>query len=184
MGSVDYPVDPVHVALGAGATFVARTLDVNVKHIQAMLKRVADHEGTAFLEIYQNCNIFNDGAFAQLTDKETKLESVIEIEHGKPLRFGKDGKKGIIFDQGMRPRVVDVDEVGESALYVHDETNELSSAVLSRLGGQGLPTPIGVFRAVQQPSYEDMLQEQVEHAAAGKSRRVQDLLDQGAWSVE
>ena len=183
MGSVDYPVDPVHVALGANATFVARTLDVNVKHIQAILKRAEAHRGTAFVEIYQNCNIFNDGAFAQLTDKETKAASLIEIEHGKPLRFGKDGDKGIVFD-GVKPQVVDVAHVGEEALYVHDETSELSALVISRMKAPEFPTPIGVFRAVDRPSYDAMLQDQVERASAGNETRVQDLLDEGAWTIE
>jgi 2-oxoglutarate ferredoxin oxidoreductase subunit beta len=183
LGSVDYPADPVSVALGAGATFVARTLDVNVQHIQAMLKRAADHKGTAFVEILQNCNIFNDGVFAQLTEKETKADATVEIEHGKPLRFGKNKEKGIVLDASMRPQVVQVADVGEDKLFVHDETNELCSLILSRLGGPHLPTPIGVFRAVERPSYDQLLNEQVERAAAGNRTTVQDLLDVGAWTT-
>jgi 2-oxoglutarate ferredoxin oxidoreductase subunit beta len=183
MGSVDYPVDPVSLALGAGATFVARTLDVNVAHIQEMLKRAAAHKGTAFVEIYQNCNIFNDGAFAQLTEKDSKADSVVEIEHGKPLRFGKSKEKGIVLDQQLRPKIVRVDEVGEDELYVHDEQSELSAVLVSRLGAPDFPTPIGVFRAVERPSYDQLLNQQVERASAGNRTTVQDLLDVGAWTI-
>jgi 2-oxoglutarate/2-oxoacid ferredoxin oxidoreductase subunit beta len=183
MGSIDYPVDPIALALGAGGTFVARTLDTNVQHIQAILKRAARHKGTAFVEIYQNCNIFNDGAFAQLTEKETKADSTVEIEHGKPLRFGKNKEKGIVLDAQLRPEVVRVDEVGEDKLYVHDETSDLSALLVSRLGGPGLPTPIGVFRAVERPSYDQLLNQQVERASAAKRGTVQDLLDVGAWTI-
>jgi 2-oxoglutarate/2-oxoacid ferredoxin oxidoreductase subunit beta len=183
MGSVDYPVDPVSLALGAGATFVARTLDVNVTHIQAMLKRAAAHKGTAFVEIYQNCNIFNDGAFAQLTEKDSKADSVVEIEHGKPLRFGKSKEKGIVLDQQLRPKIVRVDEVGEDELYVHDEQSDLSAVLISRLGAPDFPTPIGVFRAVERPSYDQLLNQQVERASAGNRTTVQDLLDVGAWTI-
>jgi 2-oxoglutarate ferredoxin oxidoreductase subunit beta len=183
LGSIDYPADPISVALGAGATFVARTLDVNVQHIQETLKRAAQHKGTAFVEIYQNCNIFNDGAFAQLTDKDTKTESTLELQHGKPLRFGKNKDKGIVLDASMRPKVVNIAEVGEDKLFVHDETNELGALILSRLGGRGIPTPIGVFRAVERPSYDQLLNEQVERASAGNQKSVQDLLDVGAWTI-
>jgi 2-oxoglutarate ferredoxin oxidoreductase subunit beta len=184
MGSVDYPVDPVSLALGAGATFVARTLDVAVAHIQEMLKRAAAHQGTAFIEIYQNCNIFNDGVFARLTEKDSKADATVEIEHGKPLRFGKNKEKGIVLDQQLRPSVVNVAEVGEDKLYVHDEQSDLSAALISRLGPPDFPTPIGVFRAVQRPSYDQLLNQQVERASAGNRKTVQDLLDMGAWTVD
>jgi 2-oxoglutarate ferredoxin oxidoreductase subunit beta len=183
LGSVDYPADPVSVALGAGATFVARTLDVNVQHIQEILKRANAHKGTAFVEIYQNCNIFNDGAFTQLTEKETKADSTIEIVHGKPLRFGKNKEKGIVLDSQLKPKVVAVDEVGEDKLLVHDEGNELCALVLSRLRGPEFPTPIGVFRAVEIPSYDELLNQQVERAKAGNRVSVQDLLDDGAYTI-
>jgi 2-oxoglutarate/2-oxoacid ferredoxin oxidoreductase subunit beta len=182
-GSIDYPVDPVSLALGAGATFVARTLDVNVQHIQDVLKRAAAHKGTAFVEIYQNCNIFNDGAFTQLTDKDSKAESVIEIQHGKALRFGKSKEKGIVLDAGWNPQIVNVNEAGEEKLFVHDETSDMSALLMSRLGAPNFPTPIGVFRAVQRPSYDELLNQQVERAAAGNRKSVQDLLDVGAWTI-
>jgi 2-oxoglutarate ferredoxin oxidoreductase subunit beta len=184
MGSIDYPVDPISLALGANATFAARTFDVNVQHLQAMLKRAAAHKGTSFIEIYQNCNIFNDNAFLQLTDKSTKADHVIELEHGKPLRFGRDLEKGIMLDGKLQPKVVNVAEVGESALLVHDETNELCALVASRLRAPEFPTPIGVFRCVEREPYDHMLQAQIDKASATNTTTVQDLLDVGQWVVE
>jgi 2-oxoglutarate ferredoxin oxidoreductase subunit beta len=183
LGSIDYPADPVSVALGAGATFVARTVDVNVQHIQEILKRAAEHKGTAFVEIYQNCNIFNDGAFAQLTEKDKKADSTLEIEHGKPLRFGKNKEKGIVIDAKLQPQVVRVDEVGEDKLLVHDEHNEVLALLLSRLRAPEFPTPIGVFRSADLTSYDRLLDQQVERAAAGNRKTVQDLLDVGTWTI-
>jgi 2-oxoglutarate ferredoxin oxidoreductase subunit beta len=183
LGSVDYPVSPAAVALGAGATFVARSVDVNASHLQEMLTRAAQHKGTAFLEIYQNCNIFNDGAFEYMTDKATKADQELVLKHGQPMRFGKDNDKGIMLDNQMRARVVNVADVGEDKLLVHDEDNELIALTLSRLSYPEFPTPIGVFRAVQRPSYDAMLQEQVDAAKTGKVKSLQGLLDQGSWTV-
>jgi 2-oxoglutarate ferredoxin oxidoreductase subunit beta len=184
MGSIDYPLDPTSVALGAGATFVARTVDVNVKHIAEVLKRAAAHKGTAFVEIYQNCPIFNDDAFVYLTDKEQKPAHELPVEHGKPLRFGKDGEKGIVLDEKMRPQVVDTAQVGVDRLLVHDEQNEFMSLLLSRLRHPEYPVPIGVFRAVERPSYDEMLNAQVAAARKVRTQNVQQLLDQGHWVVK
>jgi 2-oxoglutarate/2-oxoacid ferredoxin oxidoreductase subunit beta len=183
LGSIDYPLDPISVALGANATFVARSLDVAANHLQTVLKRAADHVGTAFVEIYQNCNIFNDGAFDLLTTKDTKATHVLELEHGKPMRFGKDREKGIALGEGMRPKVVNVADVGESQLLVHDETSEVCALLLSRLTAPEFPTPIGVFRAVSRPSYDTLMREQLDRAREFKSQSVQDLLDEGQWTV-
>jgi 2-oxoglutarate ferredoxin oxidoreductase subunit beta len=194
MGSIDYPIDPVRVALGCAATFVARTIDVQVKHLQSVLRRAAAHHGTAFVEIYQNCNIFNDGAFSALTDKETKPDSVVEVEHGKPLIFGKDRELAIHIGRNLEPEVVKVADVGEQNLFVYDETSPAHAAIVSRLtvprwpgpadAAPNFPTPIGVFRAVEKPTYEAMLDEQVEKAKSAKKQRVQDLLDVGVWTVK
>ncbi len=183
LGSVDYPLDPVSVALGAGATFVARTVDVNVNHIQETLKRAAEHKGTAFVEIYQNCNIFNDAAFDYLTDKTQKVANELILEHGKPLRFGPNGEKGIGLDNGLRPRIVDVASEGEDKLLIHDETNEITSLLLSRLRYPDFPVPLGVFRAVSRGSYDVMLNEQVATAQHGNKKTLQQLLDAGSWTV-
>jgi 2-oxoglutarate ferredoxin oxidoreductase subunit beta len=183
LGSIDYPIDPVSVALGAGATFIARTLDVHVQHIQEIIRRAAAHKGTAFVEIYQNCNIFNDGAFAQLTEKDTKADRVLELVHGKPMRFGKNREKGVMLDASLQPKVVLVSDVGEEKLLVHDETSEMCALLVSRLGGPDMPTPIGVLRAISRPSYDEMLNDQIERASSGPRGSVQDLLDVGAWNV-
>jgi 2-oxoglutarate ferredoxin oxidoreductase subunit beta len=188
LGSIDYPLDPVSVALGASATFVARSFDVHANHLQQMLKRAAAHTGTAFVEIYQNCNIFNDGAFSLLTDKETRPTHVLELEHGKPMRFGKDREKGITVGRDLRPKVVAVDSVGEDELLVHDETSEVIALLLSRFASPEFPTPIGVFRAVSRPSYDAMMTAQLEQAQLAHGAKagsgVQALLEDGQWTVE
>jgi len=184
LGSVDYPLDPVSVALGANATFVARSIDVHATHLQAMLKRAASHKGTSFMEIYQNCNIFNDGAFEALEDKALRPMHVLELEHGKPMRFGKDKEKGIVLGAGMRPEVVEVDSSNEANLLVHDETSELCALLLSRFTAPEFPVPIGVFRAVDRPSYDSLMNDQLEKARASKQQSVQDLLDQNQWTVK
>jgi 2-oxoglutarate ferredoxin oxidoreductase subunit beta len=184
MGSIDYPLDPVSIALGANATFVARSFDVHANHLQQVIKRAAEHKGTAFVEIYQNCNIFNDGAFSLLTEKETQANHVLELEHGKPMRFGKNLEKGISLGRDMRPKVVEVDQVGEDELLVHDEENELCALLLSRFTAPEFPTPIGVFRAVSRPSYDSLMTEQLEQAKRAKQQSVQELLDEGQWTVK
>ena len=116
--------------------------------------------------------------------KATKSEHIVELAPGEPMRFGKLGEKGIMLDGKLEPKVVSVDEVGEEALLVYDETSEICAAVVSRLGPPNFPTPIGVFRAVQKPTYEAMLVDQIDRASAAKTQRVQDLLDVGVWTVK
>jgi 2-oxoglutarate ferredoxin oxidoreductase subunit beta len=185
MGSVDYPFNPISLALSAEATFVARSVDVDAKHLGSVLERAARHKGSAFVEIYQNCNIFNDGAFEYLTDRTTKADHELKLEHGKPVRFGAQGEKGIALDPRMQPVVVDVAEYGEDRLLVHDETNDAMAYFLSRLVHPNFPTPVGVFRAVERPTYDGLVAEQI---AAAKSRAkpggVQALLEAGeTWVV-
>ncbi len=186
MGSIDNPFSPTAVALGARASFVARSVDGDAKHLQAMLRRMARHRGSAFLEVYQNCVIFNDGAFNFLGDKRTRIENVITLEHGKPLVWGKDGKKGLVMDtQTFRPRVVDVADVEPSQLMVHDETNPMLAHVLATLEPPEYPTPMGVVRAVETPTYEEMMKTQLAEARQNKPPSpVQALLEQGdTWTV-
>src|SRR3954451_5455611 len=123
MGSPDYPIRPISIAIAAEATFAARAIDVDVKHLEYVLERAAKHVGTAFVEIYQNCNIFNDGAYDYATDKGVKADNTLYLEHGKPLVFGKDAAKGIRLHGGMTPEVVDVGEgkVSKDDLLMHDE---------------------------------------------------------------
>jgi 2-oxoglutarate ferredoxin oxidoreductase subunit beta len=184
LGSIDYPLDPVSVALGANATFVARSFDVNANHLQEVLKRAAAHKGTAFVEIYQNCNIFNDGAFSLLTEKETRPTHVLELEHGKPMLFGKDREKGITLGRDLQPKVVEAASVAADQLLVHDETSELCALLLSRFSAPEFPVPIGVFRAISRPSYDTLLNEQVQQAVSAKRQTVQELLDEGQWQVD
>jgi 2-oxoglutarate ferredoxin oxidoreductase subunit beta len=167
MGSPDMPVRPASIAIAAEASFAARAIDVDVKHLEYVLERAAKHVGTAFVEIYQNCNIFNDGAYDYATDKATKSDTTIYLEHGKPLVFGKDGTKGIRLN-GMNPEIVEVGDgkVSRDDLLIHDErTPEPSLAfLLSRMRYPEFPEPLGVFRAVEQDRYVDLVRRQNKQA--------------------
>jgi len=187
LGSVDYPLHPISVAIGAEATFVARAIDVNIKHLEHVLERAAAHKGAAFVEIYQNCNIFNDGAFEYATGKETKDDTTVFLEHGKPLVFGKDKKKGIRLN-GMDPEVVTLGgDIKEDDLLFHDEKQAEPSLayLLSRMHHPEFPEPLGVFRCVERPTYEDMLVGQVQSAVQAKGPgKLEDLYDDGeTWLV-
>src|SRR5918999_1395776 len=167
-GSLEHPFNPVSVALGAEASFVARSIDVERKHLPEMLRRAAAHRGSAFVEIYQNCNIFNDGAFLALTSKEGRSQNRIYLEHGKPIRFGANLAKGVMMSKDGHVSIVDVAEVGEDKLVVHDEHRDDPSLAfaLSRLADNPTgPTPIGVFRDVRRPAYGDGLEHQLRQAA-------------------
>ena len=171
MGSVDTPFNPVSVALGAEATFVARTHDMDRGHMQEMFRRAHDHRGSAIVEVYQNCNVFNDGAFASITKKDVRADMLVDLHHGEPVRFGPDGGRGVVFDAGVA-RIVDVDDVGVDSLVVHDEAVPDPSVAfaLSRLADdRESPTPIGVFRAVDRVDYGAAVDAQLaaSHAAAG-----------------
>ena len=187
MGSLDIPFNPLSLALGAGSTFVARTIDKETKHLQEMIKESYAHRGTSFLEIYQNCNIFNDGAFAPLTDRDTKSDTVLWLEDGKPLTFGAEKPKGIRLD-GNKPEVVELgDKWGEDDLLVHDKTDYVIASLLANMTYlPEFPDPIGVFYSIQSPTYEDMLAEQIGHAIKNKPKSsVKDLLNSGdTWTVK
>jgi len=165
-GSIDYPFNPISLALGADGTFVARSMDRDPKHLQETLLKAARHRGTAFIEIFQNCNIFNDGAFFLYTEKETKPDNVLVLEHGKPMLFGKAKDKGIRLD-GFKPEVVSLKDGKYSVndLVVHDETSRDLAHILARFSEQPwFPAPIGVFYATERPTYEEELTEQIELA--------------------
>ncbi|MGI8773948.1 MAG: 2-oxoacid:ferredoxin oxidoreductase subunit beta [Actinomycetota bacterium] len=167
-GSLEQPFNPVSVALGAEASFVARTMDVERKHLPAMLTRAAEHRGSAFIEIYQNCNIFNDGAFLALSSKDGATSNRIYLEHGKPIRFGKDGEKGVMMAPRGSLEIVSVADVGEDKLLIHDEHRDDPSFAfaLSRLAqGPTTATPFGVFRQVERPVYGDGMEAQLRRAA-------------------
>src|SRR5580765_565103 len=167
MGAPDYPVRPISVAIAAEASFAARAIDVDVKHLEYVLERAAKHVGTAFVEIYQNCNIFNDGAFDYATDKATKGDTTLYLEHGKPLVFGKDGSKGIRM-HGLNPEVVDTKVVSRDDLLIHDErvADPSLAFLLSRMRYPDFPEPLGVFRDVEQERYGNIVRRQNEVAVA------------------
>ncbi len=171
LGSIDRPFNPLSLALGAEATFVARSVDVFQGHLKATLKKAAAHQGTAFTEILQNCNIFNDGAWDALTEKDVRDDSTIAVEHGQPLIFGKNQDKGIRMS-GIDLEVVPLGNgITEKDLIIHDEghPNPAYAFLLSRMDGRpGFPTPIGVLRAVDAPTYESGVNTQIAAAVAKK----------------
>jgi len=164
-GSLDRPFNPPAMALGSSATFVARSVDVHGKHLQAMLQRCFEHHGTSFLEVYQNCLIFNDGAFRELTERGVKDDKLLILEHGKPLIFGKDRDKGIHLD-GFTPEVIEIGEdFSENDLVVHDENDKNLAVILARFTyDDRLPKPVGVIYQSHEPTYEDLLEAQIEKA--------------------
>jgi 2-oxoglutarate ferredoxin oxidoreductase subunit beta len=183
-GSVDFPFNPITIALGAHASFVCRTVDVEQKHLGEMLKRAHAHRGASYVEILQNCNIFNDGAFNELSDKQIKAEHQLVLEHGKPLIFGKNRDKGIRMS-GQRPEVVQLGNgAAESDLVVHDETN-LSLAFMLANFEAPLPTPLGVFYATSRPTYEGAMNYQLEEAKTKQGAGdLHALLTRGdTWTV-
>ena len=167
-GSIDTPLNPLSVAMASEASFVARATDVG-KELGNILARAAAHKGTAFVEIYQDCNIFNHRAFAYATDRATRDDNTVHVEHGKPLIFGKDDNKGIHLSSCGKPEIVTLgDEFTEKDLLVHDESDECLAFMLPRLFHPEFPEAMGVFYAVEDDCYEDLLQEQIETAVAAK----------------
>jgi 2-oxoglutarate ferredoxin oxidoreductase subunit beta len=175
-GSLDTPFNPVSVALGAEASFVGRTHDMDRKHMIEVFKRAYEHKGAAFVEVYQNCNVFNDGAFSPILAKDKRPDMLIDLKHGEPIRFGADDDKGVRLNKYGEAEIVQISDVGEDAVLVHDEhrTDPTVAFALSRLADHPIvPTPVGVFRAVQRPSYESEVQLQL--AAAQEQRGPGDL---------
>ncbi|UCH65168.1 MAG: 2-oxoacid:ferredoxin oxidoreductase subunit beta [Ignavibacterium sp.] len=188
-GSVDWPFNPISLAIGSEATFIARTIDRTPKHLQQMIKRLGGHKGVAFLEIYQNCNIFNDGAFFSLTEKETKDDTVLILEHDKPMVFGKDGNMGIKLD-GPKPMIVDLSSGAYSKddLLVHDEFSEepVLAMILAHITDDPkFPTPIGVFRQVKRESYDNGVEEQIKTVIEkrGEGDLEKTLFGANTWEV-
>ncbi|PJA98580.1 MAG: 2-oxoacid:ferredoxin oxidoreductase subunit beta [Ignavibacteriales bacterium CG_4_9_14_3_um_filter_30_11] len=188
-GSVDYPFNPAALAIGSDATFVARSIDRDPKHLKEIISRAASHTGTAFVEVFQNCNIFNDGTFFTYTEKETKFDNVISIKHDKPMVFGKDNEKGIILD-GFTPRVVSLTDGKYSVndLWIHNEHDLHASRahIISQFQNfEGVPTPIGVFRHVDKPSFDHELHEQIDNIVKKEGKgNLKDLLYKtNTWEV-
>ncbi len=188
-GSIDHPFNPVALALGVDATFVARTMDRDPKHLQSMLLRAHTHKGSSFLEIYQNCNIFNDGAFEIFTEKSSKPEEALFLEQGQPLIFGAAKNKGIKLD-GFRPVVVEVNgNISENDLWIHDEKDLNKAQILTRLfespkAEHHFPRPFGVFYQTERPCYEDVMSMQIEEALSkGKGDLDKLLKGRETWSI-
>jgi len=187
-GTAEQPINPLGVALASECTFVARSIDTDTQHLTSVLDRAAHHKGTAFVEIYQNCNIFNDGAFDAFTARDVRSDRMVVLEHGKPLIFGKDRNKGIRL-RGWEPEVVTLGQEGvrESDLLVHDEKAHQPTLayLLSRLHEPEYPVPVGVFYAVQRPILEEILEHQSTQATARLGAgNLERLLNSGPnWKV-
>ena len=188
MGSIDFPFNPVSLALGAEASFVGRTLDMDRNHTQSLLQAAYDHQGSALLEIYQNCNVFNDKAFIALTGKGEREHNRINLEAGKPIVFGDDDEKAVVFRDGSA-LVVDRSAVDPSEILVHDPTRRdpTIAFALSRLSHTPTgPTPLGIFRNVSRPTYEsDMSAQLIEAQKQRGPGDLQELLgSRGTWQVD
>jgi 2-oxoglutarate ferredoxin oxidoreductase subunit beta len=187
-GSIDQPFNPLSLALGAEATFAARTHDMDRKHMTETFRRAHAHRGSSFVEVYQNCNVFNDGAFAAVTAKEARASMLIDLKHGEPIRFGANGEQGVRLDERGDLEVVAVADVGEDRLLVHDEHRHDPSLAfaLSRLAdAPTVPTPVGVFRDVERPIYEGEVQRQLVGASEQRGPGdLEALIGSGAtWEV-
>jgi 2-oxoglutarate ferredoxin oxidoreductase subunit beta len=189
-GSIDHPFNPLALAMGADATFVARSMDRDPKHLQQTLIRANAHKGSSFVEIYQNCNIFNDGAFEIFTEKATKLEETLFLESGKPLVFGAERNKGIKLD-GFTPVVVELGNgITENDLWIHDEKDFYKAQILVRMfddpkKGSHLPRPFGVFYETERPCYDEVMALQIEDIIASKGKGNLDKLLRGneVWEI-
>jgi 2-oxoglutarate ferredoxin oxidoreductase subunit beta len=190
-GSLDHPFNPLALAMGADATFIARTMDRDPKHLQEMLLRSNAHKGSSFLEIYQNCNIFNDGAFEIFTEKSSKPTETLFLEQGKPLLFGPNKEKGIKLD-GFKPVVVDISEnMSADDCWIHDEKDFYKAQILVRMFNDPrieghLPRPFGVFYQTDRPCYEDQLEMQVQEVLAKKGKGDLNKLLRGneVWTIQ
>ncbi len=187
-GTIDFPLNPLSVALGAEGTFVARSLDIDQQHLMHVLERAAHHKGTAFIEVYQNCNVFNDGAHMEFAEKSVRPDRTLVVEHGKPMVFGKERDKGIRMN-GLKPEIVQLGNgITEADLAVHDETTEDQTmhAILARMHWPEYPEVLGVIRAVQRPSYEVLMAEQIADVTAKMGEGdLQAMFQEGdTWEVK
>jgi 2-oxoglutarate ferredoxin oxidoreductase subunit beta len=188
-GTVDTPIQPLTIALAAEASFVARSVDTHTEHLQGTLERAGRHRGSAFVEVLQNCNIFNDGAWRDFTDREVREDRMVTLEHGKAMIFGKDRDKGIRL-RGLRPEVVTIgqDGITEADLLVHDETAEdpALALVLSRMSWPDFPVPVGVLRATSRPTHDRLIEDQLAAAVArsGEGDLATVLNGGETWTVE
>lgn len=191
-GSIDHPFNPLALAMGADASFIGRSMDRDPKHLQYMLTRANAHKGSSFLEIYQNCNIFNDGAFEVFTEKGTKQDQGLYLEHGKPLVYGANKQFGIKLD-GLKPVVVDLAEgASTDDLWIHDEKDFYKAQILVRMfddpnqSGAHFPRPFGVFYETERACYEDQMAMQIEEIITSKGKGDLDKLIRGkeVWEIQ
>ncbi len=189
LGVIDHPFNPLALAMGADATFVARIMDRDPKHMRDILKKGNEHKGSSFIEIYQNCNVFNDGAFAVFTDKKTKPEETLYLEHDQPLIFGAENQKGIILN-GLTPEIVELDKVSKDDLWIHDVKDRTKSSILTRMFDDTnnighFPRPFGIFYEEDRFRYEEAMTAQLESAKALKGEGDLDALIQGSntWEI-
>ena len=189
LGSIDPPFNPLAVAIGAEASFVARTHDLDRKHMIEIFRAAHDHKGAAFVEIFQNCNVFNDAAFDGVIGKESRPANMINLVQGEPIRFGVDNERGIVMRTDGRLEIVNVADVGEGALLVHDTHRpdpSLAFALARLASDRNSPTPFGIFRSVERPEYASAVAAQV--AQAGQTKGPGDLAtllrSNGTWQVE
>lgn len=188
MGSLDHPFNPAALCLGAESTFYARTMDRDPTHLRTILTEANKHHGTSMVEIYQNCNVFNDGAFFGMTDKDTKAEQTVFVEHGKPMVFAK-GEKGIKLD-GFNPVVVSMKDHSEEDLWIHDQYDRTKANIIARffgdptLGGN-MPRPFGIFYTEERPCYEDTLIAQIDQAKVCGLGNLDSLLKgNNTWVID
>ena len=188
-GSLDHPFNPISIALGAEATFVARTHDMDRAHMQETFRRAHAHVGASFVEVFQNCNVFNDGTFEELTSRDKRAEMLISLTHGDPIRFGADLERGVVQRPDGHVEIVPVADVGEDALLVHDETRSDPGVAfaLSRLGDSAHePTPIGVFRDVERAELGTSMSAQIVDAQEARGRGDLGALyrSNGTWTID
>jgi len=185
MGSIDHPFNPLALCMGADATFIARAMDRDPKHMREMLIRSNNHKGTSLLEIYQNCNVFNDGAFFGMTDKATKMNQTLFLEHGQPLVFGENKDKGIRLD-GFKPIIVSLEDCSIDDLWIHDEKDRVKAGLLTRFFDADFPRPFGVFYSEDRPTYEDAFVQQIDDAMEQKGQGNLDDLLKGTntWTID
>jgi len=188
-GSLDHPFNPISIALGAEASFVARTHDMDRKHMMEMFRRAHEHKGASFVEVYQNCNVFNDGAFDTILNKDARPDMLIDLKHGEPVRFGADLEHGVMLNEFGEAKIVEVADVGVDKLVVHDErrADPALAFALSRLAEHPeTPTPVGVFRDVERPAYGQAMQEQLAGAVerSGPGDLAALLRSAPTWTVQ
>jgi 2-oxoglutarate ferredoxin oxidoreductase subunit beta len=187
VGSIDHPINPLCVAIAAEASFVARSIDIDTQHLGMVLEKAARHKGTSFVEVYQNCNIFNDGAFTHFTDRAARPEQVLYLEHGQPMIYGKDQNRGIRLE-GTHPEAVELGaDYSPEDLLVHDEAapHPTLAYLLTQLSYPDYPIPVGVFRNVKRPEYSELMTQQIDHAIEKGGRGdLAKLLNSGdTWTI-